>query len=47
MEELQSMMEYYPAGSQVDITIQQGSPNGYQEKQITVTLGEKQEENVQ
>ena len=41
MEELQKMMEYYPAGSEVEITIQQGSPEGYQEKKVTVTLGAK------
>lgn len=43
MEELQKMMEYYPAGSEVEITIQQGSPNGYQEKKVTVVLGSKEE----
>lgn len=43
MEELQKMMQYYPAGSQVELTIQQGSPSGYQEKKVTVTLGAKQE----
>ncbi|MBO5092749.1 MAG: trypsin-like peptidase domain-containing protein [Lachnospiraceae bacterium] len=43
MEELQKMMEYYPAGSEVEITIQQGSPNGYQEKKVTVVLGAKEE----
>ncbi len=47
MEELQSMMEYYPAGSQVEITIQQGSPSGYQEKKVTVVLGLRAEEAVQ
>lgn len=43
MEELQKMMQYYPAGSEVEITIQQGSPNGYQEKKVTVVLGAKAE----
>ncbi len=43
MEELQSMMEYYAAGSQVEITIQQGSPDGYQEKTVTVILGSRAE----
>lgn len=41
MEDLQKMMQYYAAGTQVDITIQQGSPSGYQEKTVTVTLGAK------
>ncbi len=44
MEELQSMMEYYAAGSEVEITIQQGSPDGYQEKKITVVLGARTED---
>lgn len=43
MEELQSMMEYYAAGSEVEITIQQGSPDGYQEKAVTVILGSRAE----
>lgn len=47
MEELQKMMEYYPAGSEVNITIQQGSPSGYQEKTVTVTLGAKADAEVQ
>lgn len=47
MEEMQKMMEYYPAGSEVEITIQQGSPNGYQEKKVTVVLGSKEEAQTQ
>lgn len=43
MEELQSMMEYYAAGAEVEITIQQGSPGGYQEKKIMVVLGSRDE----
>ncbi len=43
MEELQSMMEYYAAGTEVEITIQQGSPGGYQEKKIMVVLGSRDE----
>lgn len=39
MEELQDMLQYYPAGTTVEITVQQGSPAGYQEKKLTVTLG--------
>ena len=45
MEDLQKMMQYYAAGTQVDITIQQGSPSGYQEKTVTVTLGAKAHQN--
>lgn len=47
MEELQKMMEYYPAGSEVVITIQQGSPSGYQEKEVTVILGAKKDADMQ
>lgn len=43
MEELQAMMEYYAAGTEVELTIQQGSPNGYQEKKVTIVLGSKAE----
>jgi len=39
MEELASLLEYYQKGTTVNIVIMQGSPNGYQEKTITVTLG--------
>ena len=39
------MMQYYAAGTRVDITIQQGSPSGYQEKTVTVTLGAKADQN--
>lgn len=41
MEDLQKMMQYYPAGSQVELTIQQGSPSGYQEKTVMAVLGAK------
>mgnify|MGYP001118812382 CR=1 FL=1 len=43
MEELQSMMSYYAAGAEVEITIQQGSPSGYQEKKIKIVLGSRAE----
>lgn len=46
MEELQSMMDYYAAGSEVELTIQQGSPNGYQEKKVTIILGSKAEADI-
>lgn len=39
LEELTSLLEYYQKGTTVDIVIMQGSPSGYQEKTITVTLG--------
>jgi serine protease Do len=47
MEELQKMLQYYSAGTTVDVTIQQGSPTGYQEKTIAVTLGTKPDQMVQ
>lgn len=39
MEELTSLLECYEKGSTVEIKIMQGSPSGYQEKSVTVTLG--------
>ena len=39
LEELTSLLEYYKKGTTVDVVIMQGSPEGYQEKTITVTLG--------
>ena len=39
MEELTSLLECYEKGSTVEIKVMQGSPTGYQEKTITVTLG--------
>lgn len=41
MEELKEMMEYYAAGTVVDVKIQQGSPDGYTEKTVTIMLGKK------
>ena len=37
------MMEYYPAGSEVEIVIQQGSPEGYKEKRVTIILGARED----
>lgn len=39
MEELTSLLECYEKGSTVEIKVMQGSPTGYQEKTLTVTLG--------
>lgn len=39
MDELSALLECYEKGSTVEIKIMQGSPSGYQEKTITVTLG--------
>lgn len=47
MEELSGMLQYYTAGTVVDITIQLGSPSGYQEKTISITLGAKPEQAVE
>lgn len=41
MEELASMMEYYSAGTTVDVKIQRASNGEYVEQVITVTLGKK------
>lgn len=41
MSELQEELSYYEAGTTVELTIMQGSPVGYQEKTVEVTLGEQ------
>ncbi|MDD3412730.1 MAG: trypsin-like peptidase domain-containing protein [Lachnospiraceae bacterium] len=41
MDELKSILEYYAAGTVVDIKVQQASENGYVEKTVTVMLGKK------
>lgn len=43
--ELTARMEYYKVGETVEITIMQGSPNGYQPKQVMVTLSSYEELN--
>lgn len=39
MEELTNLLECYEKGSTVEIKVMQGSPTGYQEKTLMVTLG--------
>ena len=39
MDELKSELEYYAQGTEVTVTIMQGSPTGYQSKDVQVTLG--------
>ena len=41
MEQLQELMQYYEAGTTVDIVIQRPTQNGYEEKTLSVTLGSK------
>lgn len=41
MEELKEEMNYYKAGDVVTLTIMQGSPTGYQSKDVQVTLGKQ------
>lgn len=41
MEELTALLVYYKKGSTVDVIVMQGSPQGYQEKTISLTLGGK------
>lgn len=43
MEDLRKELEYYTAGTTVTLTIMQGSPEGYQSKDVEVTLGSKSE----
>ena len=40
MDELKEELGYYAAGDTVELTIMQGSPAGFQAKQVEVTLGE-------
>lgn len=42
MEELQKMLSYYAAGTTVDVTVMEGSPDGWAEKTVQVTLGTQQ-----
>lgn len=39
MEDLKNELNYYAAGTTVELTIMQGSPTGYQAKTVEVTLG--------
>lgn len=39
MSELKEELCYYEAGTTVELTIMQGTPGGYQEKSVSVTLG--------
>lgn len=43
MTQLQELLEYYAAGTSVEVTIMRQSDMGYQEKVITVTLGYRTE----
>lgn len=47
MEELKQMLNYYPAGTTVEVTVMEGSPTGWSEKKVMVTLGEQQRDAVQ
>lgn len=40
-EDLLRVMEYYQAGETIEVTLMQGSPDGWESKTVTVTLGEK------
>ncbi|MBR4768174.1 MAG: PDZ domain-containing protein, partial [Lachnospiraceae bacterium] len=39
MDDLKLELSYYSAGTTVELTYMQGTPNGYQLKTIMVTLG--------
>ena len=47
MEDLKKLMQYYEAGTTVDITIKTQSDGGYTEKTISVTLGKRPAESAQ
>lgn len=40
-EDLLRVMEYYEAGETVEVTLMQGSPDGWESRTVSVTLGEK------
>lgn len=40
-EDLLRVMEYYAVGDTVEVTVMQGSPEGWESKTVTVTLGER------
>lgn len=42
-EELTGLMSYYKAGQTVTVTIMQGSPSGYQAKEVQITLSSYEE----
>lgn len=41
MEDLSSKLQYYKAGTTVDVTIQRSSNGQYEEQTLSVTLGKK------
>ena len=41
MKELQKKLEYYKKGEKVKVTIKKSNGNGYEDKTVTVTLGDK------
>ena len=43
MTQLQELLEYYAAGTSVEVTIMRQSDSGYQEKVMEVTLGYRTE----
>ncbi len=43
MTQLQGLLEYYAAGTTVDVTVMRQSDSGYQEKVVSVTLGYRTE----
>ena len=47
MEDLKKLMEYYEAGTTVELTIKTQSEGGYDEKEISVTLDRRPVENAQ
>lgn len=42
MDELKEELGYYTAGTQIELTIMQGSPDGYKPVSVKVTLGKQQ-----
>ncbi|MBQ9359845.1 MAG: PDZ domain-containing protein [Lachnospiraceae bacterium] len=47
MEDLKNLMQYYEAGTTVEITIKKQSEGGYNEEEVSVTLGKRPAESAQ
>lgn len=47
MEDLKNLMQYYEAGTTVELTIKKQSEGGYSEEEVSVTLGKRPAESAQ
>ena len=47
VEELKEMLTYYEEGTQVTLTVERLENGQYEERQVTITLGQKPEEDTE